>query len=522
MISPEFRTIGVGYANLGSLLMRKGLAYDSEEGRAFAGAVTALMTGTTYEASADIAEKLGPFIHFEFNKQPMLDVMGKHQKNLDDILWESVPEELKTASYQSWKNAIKKGKENGFRNAQATVLAPTGTISYLMGCDTTGVEPSISLIIYKNLAGGGTLKLVNKEFTNALKNLRYSEEQIKDISDYVKEEIAKDLPRATVIGAPHLRPEHYKVFDTAIGNPHGQGVIPFEGHIKMLGATQPFISGAISKTNNLPENATVKNIYDGYLLAHELGLKAVAVFRNNSKPTAALSFGDKSVKKLERGEKEDLPQKREAFENEVKIGGTSLHVMISEYEDGRAGQITFLSHKAGSTLGALLSTSGIQASKSLKRGVHLEDIVEGWIGQEFEPKGLVYGHPYIKQALSPLDFAGKLLRLEYLGDLSVANIGEKEIKVEDLRGAKNGAFKTYERMHVDSWDFEQVIKDSEYGEFVKTDKSKKILAVSNNGSLSNTNTRGVLCKTCGNIMGQTAPNCYECKNCGDKVGGCGM
>ena len=521
-ISPEFRTIGIGYANLGALLMRKGFAYDSEEGRAVASAITALMTGTAYEASSDLAEKLGHFTHFEFNKKPMLDVMEKHRKNLDDILWKYVSEDLKSASYESWKNVLKKGRANGFRNAQATVLAPTGTISYLMGCDTTGVEPSISLIIYKNLAGGGTLKLVNKEFTNALRNLGYTDENIKDISDYVKEEIAKDIPRGTVTGAPHLRPEHYRIFDTAIGNVNGQGCIPFEGHIRMLGATQPFVSGAISKTNNLPESASVKDIYDGYLLAHELGLKAVAVFRNNSKPTAALGFGDKSVKKLERGEKEDLPARRNASEFEVAIGGTQVHVLVSEYEDGRPGQITFLSHKAGSTLGALLSTSGIQASKSLKRGVHLEDIIEGWIGQEFEPKGLVSGHPHIKLCLSPLDFAGKLLRLEYLGDLDVSNVDKKDIKIEDLRGAKNGAFRTYERMKVDPWNFEQVMKDPEYGGFVKPDDSKKILSIQNNGSLSKNNVRGVLCRTCGNIMGQTAPNCYECKNCGDKVGGCGI
>ena len=514
-ISPEFRTIGLGYANLGALLMRRGLAYDSDEGRAIAGAITAIMTGSSYEQSAEMAEKLGTFTHFEFNRKPMLEVMQKHRENLEDILWEYVPDDIENEAKRAWQSVVEKGEQFGFRNAQATVLAPTGTISYLMGCDTTGVEPAISLQIFKNLAGGGNVILTNREAENALKNLGYSERQIEEISDHVKQ-------RNTVRGAPHVNSQDYAVFDTAFGNKYGEGAIPFEGHVRMLGATQPFISGAISKTNNLPAEATVKDIYNGYLLGHGLGLKALAVFRNNSKPIAALDFGGKNYRELRRGEKEELPTRRNSFESEVMINGTPLHVIVSEYEDGRPGQIVFLSYTAGSTLKALLETHGITASTSLKRGVKLEDAVKGWRGQQFEPHGLVAGHPFIKTALSPLDYAAKLLLLEYKGETEIAE-DQNGLDILKLRGAQNGAFRTYERSGIDDWDLDQVLNDPELGGFSKPKKNEN---PSENEKTKQqkkqNNTRGLTCRECGNIMKQTASNCYECKTCGDKLGGCGQ
>jgi ribonucleoside-diphosphate reductase alpha chain len=511
-ISPEFRTIGVGYANLGALLMRKGLAYDSDEGRALTSAITSLMTGTAYETSSDLAEKLEPFTHFEFNKKPFMEVMNKHKKNLDDVMWEHVPEDLKNASYESWENVVEKGDAHGFRNAQATVLAPTGTISFLMHADTTGIEPGISLKIMKSLAGGGSVELVNEEVPNALTNLGYNKSQINDISEYIKN-------NNKVVGSPHISPEHYEVFDTAFGDGKGNGTIPFEGHVKMLSAAQPFISGAISKTCNLPESATVKDIYDSYTLGKDLGLKALAVFRNNSKPTAALNLSERGFVELKRGEKEDLPLQRNAFENEINIGGKNFHIVVSEYPNGKPGQVTFLSYKAGSDLGALLTTSGVQASRALKRGVTLDDVAEGWIGHEFAPSGLVTGHPFIKMAQSPLDFAGKFLKLEYLGDLSVSTIPPEEVDITQLRGYQNGAFRTFNREKVDDWDFEQVIKDPEYGGFTDSLDLDNLI-VQSNGKLSNN--RGVTCAGCGNMMRQTSPNCFSCEKCGDKVGGCGL
>ena len=518
MISPEFRTIGLGYANLGAWLMRRGISYHSEEGRALAAAVTAVMTGNAYDISAEMADKLGTFTNFEFNKKPIIEVMRKHKKSLDDIVWDDVPSDLKDAAYNAWENVVRKGELFGFRNAQATVLAPTGTISYLMGCDTTGVEPSYELETYKNLAGGGTLKLTIREVPNALRNLGYDEKQISDVLTFVSEE-------NTVNGAPHVSPEHYEIFDTAVGNGNGAGFIPFEGHIKMLGATQPFISGAISKTNNLPEEATVRNIYDGYLLGYKLGLKALAIFRDKSKPISALGLG-KDFAELKRGQKEELPARRNVFESEVTIGGTPFHVLASEYEDGRPGQVAFFSYTSGSTLKAMLETHGILASKALKRGVDLEDVASAWLGQEFEPRGLVSGHPSIKMALSPLDYAAKFLLLEYQGKTELAE-NKDGLKFEELRGAKNGAFKTYEGMAIDDWDIEQVLRSPELGGFIEK-KSKNTESISEkqdeskNKNGKKTNNRGVTCNSCGRIMRQISPGCWECGGCAEKIGGCGL
>lgn len=514
LTSPEFRNIGLGYANLGALLMRKGLAYDSEDGRNYAGALTAILTGAAYEQSAELAKNLGTFVHYEFNKKPMQEVMEKHKQSLDNINWDGIDKEIKNEAYKTWDNVLVNGNLYGFRNSQATALAPTGTISYLMGCDTTGVEPSYSLQIFKQLAGGGWMKLVNNEVPNALKNLGYKEQEVKDISKYVED-------RNTVIGAPYLDPKHYKIFETAAGNEDGLGAMGFEGHVRMLAATQPFISGAISKTNNLPESATVADIYNAYILGHELGLKAVSVFRNNSKPISALTFGGKSYKKLGRGEKEDLPAEREAYEVEFNIGGTQIHVLTSEYADGRPGQIAFLAFDQGSTLASLLTIAGIQASKSLKRGVDLEDTISAWKGHKAEPHGLVYGHKYVKDAASILDAAYKMLMLEYKGKTELAN-DSSTVDMTKLRGFKNGAFETYRRMSVDDWNVDQVLNDSKLGGFnavgeavyesVSADKDEKTFK----------SVAGVVCHKCGNAMRQTAPNCFSCTNCGDKIGGCGL
>jgi len=510
-ISPEFSSIGMGYADLGALLMRKGIPYDSEEGRAITGAISALMTGTAYETSIELAKTLGTFTHYEFNEKHMINVVEKHKESLDDILWDEVKDpELKNASYNSWENVLKNGKIFGFRNAQASTIAPTGTISFLMGCSTTGIEPAYSLSTKKTLAGGGNVIIENKDVEGGLRTLGYNDKKIKDILEFIDK-------HNTSINAPHLSPEHYSVFDTANadGNINGIGTINLEGHLRMVAAAQPFISGAISKTNNLSKRATVKDFYDGYLLGHELGLKGITMFRDKSKPISVL--GDNELaRKLKRGEKEELSTRRKAFEWEVQIGGTPFHILTSEYEDGRPGQITFLSYKAGSTLGAMLTTAGISASKALKRGVNIEDAIEGWGGQQFEPNGLVHGHPFIKTASSPLDFAYKVLRLEYLGDKEMAEHElQEEIKLSDLRGFKNGAFRTYKKMKIDEWNIEDVLKDSETGGFVE---GSEINIANGNGKGSSS---GRACNSCGNMMRPVGPNCFECKNCGDKVGGCG-
>ena len=515
-LSPEFRTIGLGFANLSGLFMRNGLRYDSDEARALAGAITAVMTGAAYETSTELAEKLGTFMHFNLNKAPMLKVIDNHKKALEDILWKYLPENFKKEAYNLWERVIKKGEVYGFRNAQATVIAPTGTISYLMGAqDSTGIEPPLSLVINKDLTGGGSIQIINSRVPNALENLGYNEEEIKDIVKYIEE-------HNKVIGAPHLIPKEYDIFATAWGNNYGEGSIPLEGHIKMMGAVQPFVSGGISKTNNLPQTATVKDVYNSFLLGHKLGLKGLTFFRTNSKPVSAFNFGKEKLEELKRGEKEDLSLGRNAFEVEVKINDTPLHMIISEYDDGRPGQIAFLCYKAGSTLKALLETQGILASKSLKRGVNLEAVIESWIDQAFEPRGLIYGHHYIKTANSPLDFAGKFLRLEYLGDVEVAD-NKENVDIKQLRGYNNGAFETYRKMSIDDWDIEQVLKDQFLGGFVEKSKMDQLKDINGKKGLKeNNNNRGVTCTHCGNIMIQTSPNCYNCDHCGSKRGGCGL
>jgi ribonucleoside-diphosphate reductase alpha chain len=509
-ISPELNNIGIGYANIGALLMRKGLSYDSDEARQFTASITALLTGTAYELSADLAENIGTFEHFEFNKNPMLEVIEKHKKSLDDIVWDSVPGDIKDAAFNSWNAAEAKGNKHGFRNSQVSVLAPTGTISYLMGCETTGPEPYIAFSISKNLAGGGSLKLDNnKEIPNGLKNLGYSEEDIQSIATYIAD-------NGTTVGSPDLKPEHQKVFETAVGNEDGIGSLPFLGHVKMLGAMQPFISGAISKTNNFPEQTTVKEIYDGLIQAHDHRLKAVAAFRSNSKLSAALSFGeDRNLNQPSWGEKVDLPTNRQAYEWEFKIGETPIHLIASEYPNtGLPGQIALLAYDGGTTLNSALKIAGIQASKSLKTGTPLEKILDSWKGHTMEPHGLVFDNEHIKQAKSIFDAAQKILRLEYLGDISVAEEPDK-VNFDKLRGSDSGSFRYLERKNVDEWEIEDVLEDPETGGFKKSSKNR--LKKSQKKATSN----GSTCSICSTLMVQTGPGCFECKNCGDKVGGCG-
>ncbi len=506
-ISPELNNIGLGYANIGAVLMRKGLPYDSDEGRQFAASITALLTGTAYQTSANLAESIGTFEHFEFNKNPMMDVIKKHKKSLDDIVWDSIPENIKEAAYSSWDVAETKGNKTGFRNSQVSVLAPTGTISYLLGCETTGPEPYIAFSIKKDLAGGGSLNLEsNKEIPNGLRNLGYNEEDITKISSHIAE-------HGTTLGSLDLKPEHHKVFETALGNISGEGSIPFLGHVKMLGAMQPFISGAISKTNNFPEHTTVKEIYDGLIQSHEHGLKAVAAFRSNSKLSYALSFGeDRSLNQPSWGEKVDLPTSRQAYEWEFKIGETPVHLITSEYpETGLPGQIALLAYDGGTTLNSVLKVAGIQASKSLKTGTPLEVILDSWKGHTMEPRGLVFDNEHVKQASSIFDAAQKILRIEYLGDTSVAQEPEK-VDVSKLRGEGSGSFRYLERKDINEWEIDDVLEDSETGGFTKGKNGKT-------KSKKKTASTGVTCR-CGRTMKQTGPGCYEC-TCGDKVGGCG-
>jgi ribonucleoside-diphosphate reductase alpha chain len=518
--SPEFGAIGMGYSDFGAALMRLGIAYDSEKARNLQGVISALMTGTVYETSAELAKHFGTFTHFEINKKQMLNVMKIHKENLESLLAEPFEDEgLKTAALESWKNVLEQGEKYGFKNSQATAIAPTGTISFLMGSSTTGIEPVYALLTTKSLAGGGTLTLINKDARIGLEKLGYPEEQIKEIEAYAAEEVAENIHRNTFRGAPHLKEEHYSIFDTAQGGFNGKGSISSFGHIGMVAAAQPFISGGISKTINMPKQTKVKDIYDGYILGRDLGLKGITFFRDESKPSAVFGIS-KLVRKLERGEKEDLPTQRKAFENEFEIlsenGPVSFHIITSEYPNGLPGQIAFLSYKAGSTLGATLSTAGVLASKALKRGVSLDDVTKSWLGQEFKPFGLVTGHPYIKGTTSFLDLAARYLRLEYLGDKEMA-VQKDQVDLKNLRGFKNGAFRTLKRAKLDDWKLDDVLNDFEWGGFVEPSGEDK---VEGNGNHSHTSS-GRLCNNCGREMKRDGVNCFHCETCGDKVGGCG-
>ena len=547
-ISPEFGSIGLGFSNLGNLIMRRGIEYDSDEARALTGVISAILTGSAYKTSTELAEKIRPFVHYNLNKKPMLNVIKEHKKSLENILWDKIPEkELKEQAFSLWEEVLERGKKYGFKNAQVSMIAPTGTISYLLGSQSsTGIEPPISLVIYKNLTGGGSLKIVNQEVTNALKNLGYSNKQIKDITDYITEDVS-GRPRSTVIRAPHLNPDHYPIFNTAFGNSNGEGSISPEGHLKIVSAAQPFITGGISKTINLPNKATVKDIYDLFLLGYKEKVKGVTAFRTNSKANSVLNFGKKEIEELKRGEKRDLPLKRTAYEWEVEIKNTPFHLLVSEYKDGTPGQIVILSYKAGSSLGTLLEITGIQTSKALRRGVKLEDLVSSWIGQSFEPKGQVYGYPYITKASSPLDLIGRILLIEYEKKLDLAK-DPKKVRIEELRGAKSGAFETLEAKKINEWNIYDVLKSPKLGGFSKKneddngkinnfylslpglpgfkeeepDKEEKVDDEIKTNEPDEQDGDSVICPECGHPMRKTDSNCYFCDNCGNKIGGCGL
>ena len=528
-ISPEFRTVGLGYANLGALLMRKGLAYDSDEGRNFAAAITAILTGQAYKTSTEIAKSMGPFLHYEFNKSPMMDVMEKHRKSLDNVKWDSLESKLKEASYSIWDEAINDGKIYGFRNAQATVLAPTGTIGILMGCDTTGIEPVMGLKTKKNLAGGGSMWLPNEEIGNALHNLGiYSGEQINDILKYVSQQ-------GVVEGSPHLNPDHYDIFDTAFTPRKNGRTISFQGHVKMLGSVQPFVSGAISKTNNLPVTATVKDIYDGFVLGHELGIKALSVFRYDSKPVSILSFGEKNpYKELKRGETRNTPLNTLGIEQTISIGeegkAMKFHVRTGEFSDGTVARIFIDCAKSGSSMRGALADFAISISKGLSRGVSIDDLIETYVGEEYEPKGPVMikdeltgkikPHSYIKSAKSIADFMFRMIAVEYQGRLEYAQIGEN-FNTSKLRGVINGAIDVYRTQHIDAWDYNNVIMNPELGGFVP--KQKEEVKIANDGNHKNeaSTNMGIHCSKCGGFMDVTKAGCWECPNCFEKVGGCG-
>jgi ribonucleoside-diphosphate reductase alpha chain len=528
----DFRQLGLGYANLGALLMADGLPYDSDEGRAVCGAITALMTGRAYRKSAEVAAAMAPYARFAENAEPHLHVMRKHQAAAYEIDDSLCPDgELLAAARRSWDEAVAAGEEHGYRNAQATVLAPTGTISFLMDCDTTGIEPDFSLVKFKELVGGGQMTIVNRTVPPALRTLGYSEPQIDQIEAYLAE-------KGTIIGAPGLREEHLPVFDVAVG----ERAISHMGHIKMMAAAQPFISGAISKTVNLPETATVEDVADAYVQGWKLGLKALAIYRDGSKTAQALRTDSKESKddSAESSSAEAapepvepkpmrrrMPRERQSITHKFSIAGHEGYITAGMYEDGSVGEI-FLTDigKEGSTLRGMMNAFATSISIALQYGVPLETLVRKFSYMRFDPEGITT-NPEIPFAKSMPDYIMRWLASRFLdadiqeelGILTPEVRARKEAQEALARsdaptpgadagnGSGNGGASSAEGSAASS------SSSARPAAAAFTDEPPTVPAKLQGLEL------GPACSQCGGMMQRTG-SCYTCSSCGNNTG-CG-
>jgi ribonucleoside-diphosphate reductase alpha chain len=421
--SHDFRPLGLGYANLGALLMSLGLPYDSDDGRAVAASITAIMSGEAYKTSAELASLVGAFPKYSENKSSMLEVIQMHREAVKKIDVNKMPSGLRylvNEAWDSWSDALELGEAFGYRNAQVTVLAPTGTIAFMMDCDTTGIEPDIALVKYKVLSGGGMLKIVNRSVSLALTNLSYTESQIQRIIDYVDK-------NDTIEGAPELLEEHLPIFDCAFKPAKGKRSIDYKGHIKMMGVTQPFISGAISKTINMPENVTIDEIMEAYIYSWEQGLKAVAIYRENSKRSQPLNTQKTDGERVKRNEKiievisterRKLPQTRKSLTHKFDIAGHEGYITVGLYDDGRPGEVFVTMHKVGSTINGLVDAWATSVSLNLQYGIPVDVLFNKFRHQKFEPSGFVRNtsggdldkdKPIIRTASSIVDYVSQFM-----------------------------------------------------------------------------------------------------------------
>ncbi|HEY2461682.1 MAG TPA: vitamin B12-dependent ribonucleotide reductase [Candidatus Acidoferrum sp.] len=436
--SHAFRPLGLGYANLGALLMSMALPYDSDEGRDVAGAITALMCGEAYAQSSRIAERMGPFPGYEVNREPMLDVIRMHRDAMRGIKPDHVQTELFMAAQESWDTALQHGEKHGYKNSQVTVLAPTGTIGFMMDCDTTGIEPDLALVKHKKLVGGGLIKIVNNTVPQALMHLHYTPEETSEIVTYIDK-------RGSIEGAPYLKPEHLPVFDCSLTPPGGGRSIAWTGHVRMMAAAQPFLSGAISKTINMPEESTVEDVSLAYIESWKLGLKAVAIYRDNSKRSQPLSAAgqkkdDKAVataitealapvqrELFGRQQREKMPVERASVTHKFSVGGHEGYITVGMYEDGRPGEIFIKMSKEGSTLSGVMDGLALTVSLGLQYGVPLKVFVDKLVNTRFEPSG-ISANANIRFVSSVLDYiarwlGGRFISSDYLklsGDAAAA------------------------------------------------------------------------------------------------------
>jgi ribonucleoside-diphosphate reductase alpha chain len=433
--SHNFRPLGLGYANLGALLMSMALPYDSDEGRDVTAAVTALMCGEAYAQSARVAERMGPFPGYAVNREPMLEVIRMHRNAMRGIKPDHVQAELYMGAQDAWDAALQLGEQHGYRNAQVTVLAPTGTIGFMMDCDTTGIEPDLALVKHKKLVGGGVIRIVNNTVPEALMRLGYTPEQTSEIVSFIDK-------NGKIDGAPYLKEEDVPVFDCSLAPAGGGRSIAWTGHVKMMAAAQPFLSGAISKTINMPEESTIADIMNAYIESWKLGLKAVAIYRDNSKRSQPLSAaGKKKGKKAEaavaepeqrelfaRAQREKMPVERDSVTHKFSVGGHEGYLTVGMYEDGRPGELFIKMAKEGSTLSGVMDGLALTISLGLQYGVPLKVFVDKLVNTRFEPSG-ISANPNIRFATSVLDYiarwlGGKFISSDYL-KLNGTTVGDK-------------------------------------------------------------------------------------------------
>ena len=505
--SHDYRPLGLGYANLGALLMSRGLPYDSDEGRAYAAAITAVMTGEAYAQSARVArDHGGPFAGYEKNRESFLRVMRKHRDAVSEINPRFVPTDLYSAAKQAWDEALELGEDFGYRNAQATVLAPTGTIGFMMDCDTTGVEPDIALVKYKKLVGGGLMKIVNGTVPMALEKMGYTKPEIEAIVHFIDE-------NETIEGAPFLRDEHLAVFDCAFKATQGERSIHYMGHIRMMGATQPFISGAISKTVNVPTGATVEDIEQAYIESWRLGAKAVSIYRDGSKRTQPLNTSKAGVadtrngsgktavevrevvrevvKVVETPRRRKLPDERHSLTHKFDIAGHEGYVTVGLFEDGTPGEIFLVMAKEGSTISGFADAFAQAVSYALQYGVPLQALVDKFSHARFEPSGMTK-NPEVRFAKSIVDYIFRWMATKFLSPEAQFRAGV------NMREEPTG--------EVEAPATPKVVIAPMPAEGTPKPKGSSFAAMQNQ-------TDAPPCSTCGSIMIRSG-SCYKCSNCG--------
>jgi ribonucleoside-diphosphate reductase alpha chain len=490
--SEDFRPLGLGYANLGALLMASGLPYDSDAGRAAAAAITALMTGEAYAQSARIAAQIGPFAGYQVNRDPFLGVIRKHQAHVERIDRSLVEPGLLAAAHAAWADALKLGTAHGYRNAQVSVLAPTGTIGFMMDCDTTGIEPDIALVKYKKLVGGGVLKIVNNTVPLALQRLGYGGDEIGAVLAHIDE-------LETIEGAPALRPEHLAVFDCAFKPRNGARTIHYMGHIRMMGATQPFLSGAISKTVNMPSTATTQEIEQAYLEAWKLGLKAIAIYRDGCKRSQPLNTSQ-SKAKVEAAEavpsepplaRRRLPDERRAITHKFCIGGHEGYMTVGMYDDGMPGELFVVMAKEGSVVSGLMDSFATSISMALQYGVPLHVLCDKFSHTRFEPSGFT-GNPEIPIAKSITDYIFRWLSLKFLPSDDGATVTAAAALASGAAPSLPAKPRTVEAVAARS-------------------------SQGSNGVTYTRDTDAPPCPSCGEITVRNGA-CYKCNNCGTTTG----